>query len=325
MPEPLEKKKLGQLLIDRKLISQEQLDRALEYQKKDPRSLGEILHSFQLLSEEDLLKVLSMELGTEYFPTNILLELEVTTEVLRFIPREKALELMVHPLEYNETTDTLLVAMARPQNKEIFDEVKSIACTTRVEACIAVEYTLYRLIHKNYGEKLVEDTDTKDDDSEGFFLGSEDDSEAFPGIYGSGTIDEFMASQDDGEDAGGEFYLGGEDEEKNDPEERQGVSGNLMDLGLLEMLQIMGASGKTCRITIRREDERADIYMEMGRIVDCTLGDVRGEDAFYALIGWSEGYFQVKPDVTPDEKTIERSLDGLILEGLRRLDEENRV
>ena len=320
MPEPLEKKKLGQLLIDRKLISQEQLDRALEYQKKDPRSLGEILHSFQLLSEEDLLKVLSMELGTEYFPTNILLDIEVTPEVLRFIPRDKALELMVHPLEYKEETDTLLVAMARPQNREILDEVKALACTERVETCIAVEYTLYRLIHKNYGEKLVDDT--ADEDTDGFYLGSDDDTEAFPGIYGGGSIDELMSSDEDG--AGGEFYLGG-DEEEEGTEERHGVSGNLMDLGLLEMLQIMGASSKTCRITIRRGEERADIFMETGRIVDCIMGELQGEEAFYALIGWSEGYFQVTPDLTSEEQTIERSLDGLILEGLRRLDEENRV
>ncbi len=327
---PIEKKRLGELLVERKLISGEQLERALEYQKKDPRSLGEILHSFRLLSEEDLLKVLSMELGTEYFPTAILLDMEVPPKVLSFIPRAKAIELMVHPIDYREESDTLLIAMAYPQKLDVRDKVKELAGVNNVEACIAVEYTLYRLIHKNYGDAEGLGNDTPPDettDSDGYFLGSEDDTEAFPGIYGGGSMDELL---DDGEEAvEDEFYLGGEGGEEAEaeqkPEESKGVSGNLMDLGLLEMLQIMGASNKTCLITIRREGQRADIYMENGRIVHATLGDVGGEEAFYRLIGWNEGYFQVKSEAVSEQKTISSSLDGLILEGLRRLDEENRV
>lgn len=313
----VEKKKLGEILIDRKLITPEQLQRALEYQKKDPRSLGEILHTFKLLSEEDLLKVLSIELGTEYMPTEILMDMDVQSSVLAFLPREKANELMVCPLEYNVESDALLVAMAYPQRMNIIDRVKELTGVNRVETCLCFEFTLYRLINKNYGEKIdepVAKAKTDEDADGGFMLGADDDSVAFPGIYGEGLDNELLQppAATDG------FHLG-----EAGGEQKHGISGNLMDLGLLEMLQIMGASNKTCRIVITQTDQKADIYMENGRITNCHHGDLKGEAAFYEVVGWSEGYFHIHPDVVIDDKPIRSSLDGLILEGLRRLDEKN--
>jgi hypothetical protein len=312
---PVEKKKLGELLIERGLITIDQLNVALDYQKKDPRSLGEILHSFRLLTEEELLKVLSIELGTEYFPTGILLEMDVPANVLDFIPREKAAELMVVPIAYTKSSDRLLVAMAYPQKLEMLESVAVLAGVKKIEPCLCFEATLYRLLNKLYGDppKAASSGDEATDD--GFFLGSDDDTEAFPGIYGHGMDEELI---DSGAEAGDGFFLGGEDDN------RSGVSGNLMDLGLLEMLQIMGASNKTCLIQIRKGDENADIFMEGGRIVNAKLGDIKGEAAFFAVIGWSEGHFQIKTDALADEKLIARSLDGLILEGLRLLDEQAR-
>jgi hypothetical protein len=309
---PVEKKRLGQILVDRKLITAEQLQRALEYQRKDPRSLGEILHTFKLLNDEDLLKVLSIELGTEYFPTDILMDMDVPSNVLAFLSREKAMDLMVCPLEYNLESDALLVAMAYPQRMKMLDQVKELTGVARVEPCICFEYTLYRLINKNYGEKISEPKKAEEDTGEGVFLGSEDDSEAFPGIYGGDALPEELATPDAAE---GGFYLGAE--------EKHGISGNLMDLGLLEMLQIMGASNKTCRIHITRHEEKANIFMENGRIVNCLFNDLKGDVAFYEVIGWNEGYFHIVPDELTEEKLIKSSLDGLILEGLRRLDEKN--
>lgn len=311
----VEKKKLGQLLIDRKLITPEQLQRALEYQKKDPRSLGEILHTFKLLSEEDLLKVLSIELGTEYFPTDILMDMDVPSSVLAFLPRDRANELMVCPLEYNVESDVLLVAMAYPQRLNVIDQVKELTGVTRVETCVCFEFTLYRLINKNYGEKIDAPPPPKpaDEDTDGFMLGADDDSVAFPGIYGDGLSNEL--TEPTPEQAEG-FYLG-------DGANPKGISGNLMDLGLLEMLQIMGASNKTCLIVITKKEEKAEIFMENGRITNCRYNGIQGEDAFYEVVGWSEGFFQITPDVTIEDKPIRSSLDGLILEGLRRLDEKN--
>ena len=317
MPQTVEKKKLGQILVERRLITADQLQRALEYQKKDSRSLGEILHSFKLLNDEDLLKVLSIELGIDYFPTDILLEMDVPSGVLAFISHDKALELMVCPLEYNVESDALLVAMAYPQRMNVVDQVRDLTGVAKVEACLCFEFTLYSLVNKNYGEKIdvpVPAKKKKDEDTgEGFFLGSEDDSEAFPGVFGQG---ESLADQIQSEPIEGEgFHLGGEG--------KHGISGNLMDLGLLEMLQIMGASNKTCLIRITNQETKADIYMENGRITNCLLGDKRGDEAFYDVISWNEGFFHITPDQLHEEKLIRSSLDGLILEGLRRLDEKN--
>lgn len=72
-------KKIGELLIDRGLITQKQLDEALEFQKISGEFLGQILIRMRLITEEDLMNVLSkqfnmpfMELKYRYVDVNLL-------------------------------------------------------------------------------------------------------------------------------------------------------------------------------------------------------------------------------------------------------------
>jgi len=67
-----------------------------------------------------------------------------------------------------------------------------------------------------------------------------------------------------------------------------------------------------------------EIYLDSGRVVDAIYSGLRGEEAFYQIIGWEDGTFNLDPDVLMLGSTINRSTDGLIMEGLRRLDESKR-
>ncbi len=100
-----------------------------------------------------------------------------------------------------------------------------------------------------------------------------------------------------------------------------GVSGSLSEMSLPDIVQILGAGRRTCVLNIQSNSDKADIYLEDGRIVNAEYEDMKGEEAFYAIIGWTEGTFTINPEVEISERLINKSNDSLMLEGFRRLDE----
>ena len=52
-------------------------------------------------------------------------------------------------------------------------------------------------------------------------------------------------------------------------------------------------------------------------------GNLRGEEAFYAMLAISQGEFALDPNFRPSEVLIRESPESLLLEGMRRLDERS--
>ena len=59
-------KQLGQILIEQGLITQEQLEKALEEHRSSPKSLGRVLIDMGLIREQDLVRALSEQVGLEF-------------------------------------------------------------------------------------------------------------------------------------------------------------------------------------------------------------------------------------------------------------------
>ncbi|MBN2056165.1 response regulator [bacterium] len=107
-------------------------------------------------------------------------------------------------------------------------------------------------------------------------------------------------------------------------DERRGVSGSLMEMGILDIIQIMAAGSKTVLIHMQRASDDGLVYMQDGRIVNVVLNDVEGEDAFYTLLAWRDGEFVIHPDMAPPERNIYISNDMLLLKGMQKMDETRR-
>ena len=60
-----EKKRMGDILLERGKLTREQLATALDEQKKSSKKLGEILIESNIVSEEDIIDVISMQIGIE--------------------------------------------------------------------------------------------------------------------------------------------------------------------------------------------------------------------------------------------------------------------
>ena len=100
-----------------------------------------------------------------------------------------------------------------------------------------------------------------------------------------------------------------------------GVKGRLKDMGLVDIIQIFNAERKTVAIHLGSEMGYGRVYIQNGNIVHAVYREFTGAEAFYMLLAWKDGEFEVEPDAPVPEKSINESPEGLILEGLRRLDE----
>lgn len=100
-----------------------------------------------------------------------------------------------------------------------------------------------------------------------------------------------------------------------------GVKGRLKDMGLVDIVQIFNAERKTVAVHLGSEMGYGRVYIKDGQIVHAMYREFTGPEAFFQLLSWKDGEFEVEPDALSPDRTISESPEGLILEGLRRLDE----
>src|SRR5512138_315233 len=103
------------------------------------------------------------------------------------------------------------------------------------------------------------------------------------------------------------------------------IEGNLAQIPLVDLLQILAVNRKTGRLAVEREGERAEIALDDGRVVDARMGAAVGEKALYRLLTRREGQFAFVPGPSGGEPRIERKVEELVLEGLRQADEVARL
>ncbi len=103
------------------------------------------------------------------------------------------------------------------------------------------------------------------------------------------------------------------------------IEGNLAQIPLVDLLQILAVNRKTGRLSVEREGEKAEIALKEGRVVDAQMGAVTGEKALWRLLTRREGQFAFIPGGAEVEARIERKVEELVLEGLRQADELARL
>jgi CheY-like chemotaxis protein len=104
-------------------------------------------------------------------------------------------------------------------------------------------------------------------------------------------------------------------------------AGSLSDMGVVDLVQTleMGKKSGALHVTSRKGVE-AVCYFRDGRILDCELpGKLAGESAFYRLLNWQEGEFAIEFKPIEREERIPVSTQGLLMEGMRRIDEWGRI
>lgn len=111
-------------------------------------------------------------------------------------------------------------------------------------------------------------------------------------------------------------------------ERRDGTrfAGRVADMPVVDVIQTIEVSRKSGVIQFTGPHERtAAIYFRDGKVIDAEAGTLQAEDAVYRLLTWSEGEFEVVFRTVRRREAITTSSQGLLMEGMRRLDEWSRL
>jgi CheY-like chemotaxis protein len=109
-------------------------------------------------------------------------------------------------------------------------------------------------------------------------------------------------------------------------DQKASFSGNLSDMGVVDLVQTLEMGKKSGALHIQgRLGQHAVLWFRDGKILDCELGKLAGENAFYRLLNWQEGEFAIEFKPIEREERIPVSTQGLLMEGMRRIDEWGRI
>jgi DNA-binding response OmpR family regulator len=108
---------------------------------------------------------------------------------------------------------------------------------------------------------------------------------------------------------------------------RTRFSGLLSEMSVVDLLQTIDVSRKSGVLTLVSSDGQAGmISFDSGAVINATVEDLVGEDAVYRHLLWRDGTFDLEfRRVSLSERTVHRTTQALLMEGMRRLDEWSRL
>jgi CheY-like chemotaxis protein len=112
-----------------------------------------------------------------------------------------------------------------------------------------------------------------------------------------------------------------------EPKVEGALEGRLEVFGAPALLQICNQGRLTGVFTARAEDPRDEVAVfgfHDGEIISATAGEATGVTAVYAFLGWEKGSFKFAPGDPGEGEPLARSVEHLLLEGCRLLDESRR-
>jgi CheY-like chemotaxis protein len=106
---------------------------------------------------------------------------------------------------------------------------------------------------------------------------------------------------------------------------RTRFTGSLADMGVVDLIQTFEVSRKSGVVHLQNAGDEVHIHFRDGKVVDATLGRLYGEEAVYRALLWNDGSFEVEFGKVDLPDVIEASTQGVLLEGMRRVDEWGRL
>jgi type IV pilus assembly protein PilB len=137
--------RLGEILLKESLITQEQLQKALEFQRSNGGKLGSCLTKLGFITDDDITGVLSRQYGV---PSINLKFYEIDPNVIKLIPQDTAVRYQVIPL--SRVGSVLTIAMTDPTNVFAMDDIKFMT-GFNVEPVVASESAIGEAITRFYG------------------------------------------------------------------------------------------------------------------------------------------------------------------------------
>lgn len=145
------KDKLGEILLSEKIITEEELQKALEIQKKEGTKLGEVLVNIGLISEKDIVIALAKQLSIPYASyAKGLLKPAAGQDLAKLVPEEYARRHMLLPISRH--LNSLTVAFVDPLDLITIDNLKHMT-GLEINPIIAAKSDIQRAMDEFYGKE----------------------------------------------------------------------------------------------------------------------------------------------------------------------------
>jgi len=149
------RKRLGDVLIDKGLITLDQLKIALSEQKTNNIPIGKMLVALGFITDSVIRDVLGETLGHESVDLS---QIVPDADALSLVEKELAIQLKLIPLLYFEATNELTVAMTDTMDLQALDRLRAaVGADVDIKANLAVEAEIQTAIDKFYGYELSVD------------------------------------------------------------------------------------------------------------------------------------------------------------------------
>lgn len=145
------KKRLGEILIDSKVITEEILNKALDIQKGTGRKLGEVLVEEGFTTNEQIVNAVKNQLGIQLINLD---NINIRQEIINTIQENVARKYEVIPVDL--INGQLIVTMSDPLNYFAIEEIK-IATGYVVKVAISLRESILTNIEKYYGKNRAEE------------------------------------------------------------------------------------------------------------------------------------------------------------------------
>jgi CheY-like chemotaxis protein len=102
------------------------------------------------------------------------------------------------------------------------------------------------------------------------------------------------------------------------------VRGNLSQMNVIDLMQSLEMGRKSCQLKLNYEGDKCEVFFVEGQVKHATYGSLVGDEAVFKVLRWTGGNFELNFEGKTDKETTQLNTQGLLMEGLRLLDESQR-
>jgi len=142
----LENKPLGQLLLEKGIISKKQLEEALEVQREKGGLLGQILVSLGYVDEKEIAQAITVQYGYPYLPLE---NYDIDKTCVRTIPENVARQYGL--IAIDKLGDMITVAMWNPLNVQAIEDIELLT-KCKVQVFVSTLGDIMKILDQCYSD-----------------------------------------------------------------------------------------------------------------------------------------------------------------------------
>src|SRR3989454_3393638 len=102
------------------------------------------------------------------------------------------------------------------------------------------------------------------------------------------------------------------------------LRGSLSQMNVIDLMQSLEMGRKSCLLTLTNGKDKCEMYFIEGQVTHAAYGSLTGDAAVFKVLSWNAGNFQINFESKTSQQTTTLNTPGLLMEGLRMLDESKR-